>query len=190
MKEIFKRTIASIICLSIVAFLIGLIMVVAPDLSLATIGIIVGTYILIHGIVILALDSNSYTYYVPFDGTMSGVLFILLGILLIFVPNLLSIALTIALGVWIVLSSVNVIKIAVTFRKELSNWIVVLLFGILDLIVGIIILFNPFTSSLSVTVIAGIVIMVHSVINIIDMIVIKKNVKSIVESIENTVKRI
>ena len=177
------------IYLSVLAFIIGLIMTVYPGLSINTIGIIVGIYIIIHGFVLVALDFKSNLSYVPFDGIVSGILFILLGIVLIIMPGILSVILTIALGIWIILTSVSAIRMSILVRKEDPNWILILLLGIIDLIVGILILFNPFESAISVTILAGIVLMVHSVINIVDMIIIKKNVKSLTKAIEKTMKQ-
>lgn len=189
MKEVFKKTTISIICSSIIAFIIGLIMVVNPDISLKTIGIIVGIYFIVHGIALLVLNYKVSAYFVPMDGIMSGLLSVILGIVLIAMPKILSAALALALGVWIILSSINMIKMAVVIKEE-ASWILFLFLGLVDLIAGIIILFNPFITALSLTVLAGIVIMVHAIINIIDMIVIKKNVKTITKAIENTIKEI
>ena len=184
MKELFKRTATSIILSSVAAFIIGLIMVVAPGISLQTIGIIAGIYIIVHGVVLIALAFAANMVYVPFYGVMSGLLSIILGVVLLAMPGILSTVFAIALGIWIILSSVNIINMAITARKSYSNWGLLLLLGVVDLACGIIVLFNPFASSISIVVLGGIVIMVHSIINIIDMIVIKKNVKDITKAVE------
>ena len=90
MKELFKKTATSIILSSIVAFIIGLIMVVAPGLSLQTIGIVAGIYIIIHGIVLIALAFSAHMVYVPFYGVISGLLSIIIGIVLLAMPGILS----------------------------------------------------------------------------------------------------
>ena len=151
MKDMFKRTTASIICSSIIAFIIGLIMVLCPDLTLKTIGIIVGIYIIIHGIILIILDFKASLVSVSLEGIISGVISIILGITLIAMPNLLSTILALALGIWIVLTSVNIIRMSMVVRKVDSCWGLLLLLGILDLIAGIIIMFNPIISSLSIT---------------------------------------
>ena len=189
MKEAFKRVTVSMICSSIIAFILGLIMVIYPGLSMVTMGIIVGIYMIIHGVVLVALDFKSNMNYSPFDGIVSGILFIILGILLIAMPGILSLALTLALGVWIILTSVGTIRLALVIKGKNSNWVLILLFGILDLVAGILILFNPFASSISITVLSGAIIMAHSVINIIDMIIIKKNIKSFTDAVENSKKK-
>lgn len=188
MRELFKKTAMSIILSSIVAFIIGLIMVVAPGISLRTIGIVVGIYIIVHGVALIALPFVSRIIYNPFFGIVSGLLSIILGIILLAMPNILSTIFAIALGIWIILSSVDIISMAIVSRKEYSSWGLLLLLGIIDLVCGVIILFNPFASSISIVVLGGIIIMVHSIINIADMIVIKKNVKDIAKAIESSFK--
>jgi len=189
MKDVLKRATTAMICLSVLAFIMGLIMTFYPGVSIKTTGIIVGIYIIIHGIALVALDFKSNLNYVPFDGIVSGILFILLGIVLIITPGILSIFLTIALGIWIILSSVSAIRLSLVVRSKDSNWILILLFGIIDLIAGIIILFNPLASVISITILSGIIIMFHSIVNIIDMVVIKKNIKNITKEIENSMKK-
>lgn len=188
MKEVFKRATVSIICSSIIAFILGLIMVVYPGISIKTMGIIVGIYMIIHGIVLVALDFKANMNYVPFDGIVSGILFIILGILLLAMPGVVSVALTLALGIWIISTSVSAIRLALVVKGKDSNWLLILLFGILDLIAGIIILFNPFESTISITILVGAIIMAHSVISIVDMIVVKKNIKSITKAVEDSMK--
>ena len=105
-------------------------------------------------------------------------------------PNVLSTIFVIALGIWIILSSIDIISVAIASRKAIPNWGLLLVFGIIDLIAGLIILFNPFTSSISIMIIAGVVVMVHSIVTIIDMIMIKQNAKEIAKAIEATTKEI
>ena len=190
MKEIFKKTTNSIICSSIVACIIGLIMVLNPSMSVKTIGIIASCYIILHGLVLIILDIKASKYYIPFDGILSGILSIVLGVILICKPNIVSTIFAITIGVWFVLSSINMIKMSLALRNYDTPWILLLLLGIVDLIAGIVVALNPFEASLSMTVFAGIMIIVHSIINIIDMIIIKRNVKKIGKAIETNLKNI
>ena len=188
MKDLFKRTTTLIIISSIVAFILGLLMVVAPGISLQTMGIIFGIYIIIHGIVLIVLDFMAHNVYIPFYGIITGILSIVTGLILIAMPNVLATVFAIALGIWIILSSVNIISIAISVRKAVSGWFWWLLLGILDLVCGIVILFNPFASSISIAIVGGIIIMVHSAISVIDMIMIKKDAKEVAKAIESNFK--
>ena len=190
MKELFKKTATSIILSSISAFIIGLIMVVAPGISLQTMGLVAGIYIIVHGIVLMALTFSTHTIYTPFFGVMSGLLSIILGVVLVSMPSILPVIFTIALGIWIILSSINVVSIAITIKKEYSNWALLLLLGIIDLICGIIILFNPFASLISLVFLSEVIIIVHSIVNIAEMIIILNNVKDKEKAVEANIKEL
>lgn len=190
MKDLFKRTTTSIIISSVIAFIIGLVMAIVPDISIQAIGITIGIYIIIHGIMLIALDFMAHNIYIPFYGIMSGILSIIVGIILVAMPNVLSTIFAVALGIWIILSSVNIISIAIAVRKGVSNWYLWLLLGIVDLVAGIIILFNPFASALSIVVLGGIIIMVHSVVSIVSMIMVRKDAKEVASAFEASLKEL
>ena len=190
MKEAFNRTINSMICSAIVAFIVGVILAFCPGISIVTIGIIAGIYVIANGIALLVLDYKASKYFIPFDGILPGILFIILGILLIAQPGLLSVILALTIGVWIVLSSINLIRISLAVRKTDLPWVLLLILAILDLILGVIVIFNPFEASISLTMFVGIMIMAHSIISIVDMIIIKKDVKQVEKSIKDQIKDI
>lgn len=188
MKDLFNKTTISIIISSIIAFIVGLVMALVPNISLQVIGIIVGIYMMVHGVILIVLDFMAHHAYVPFYGIISGILSIIVGLILIAMPNVLSTIFAIAVGIWIILSSVNIISIAINVRKGVSKWYLWLMLGIIDLICGIIILFNPFASSISIVVLGGIIIMVHSVITVIDMIMIRRDAKEVAKALEASYK--
>ena len=190
MKELFKKITTSILVLSIIAFIIGLIMVIVPNVSLQIIGITFGIFAIIFGVVLITLNFMVHIIYIPFFGIVSGILSIIIGIMLIAMPDILPTIFGIALGIWVILSSVNIISMAITIKNGVSNWVWLLLLGIVDLICGIIILFNPFASSLSIVVLSGIVIMIHSAVTIVDMIMIKNDAKDIAKAIEANLKEL
>lgn len=190
MKEIFKRTINMAISLSILSCVVGLIMIINPSLSIKTIGIIVSIYIILHGIVLIVLDIKATKYFIPFDGMMTGILSIILGILLLGKPNVISTIFAITIGVWIVLSSINTIKMSIVLKEDDVPWVLLLILGIIDLSAGVIVIFNPFEASISMTVFAGVMIMLHSIINIVDLFIIKKDVRKIEKTITKKIKEV
>ncbi len=190
MKNIFRRTTISILISSVVAFILGLLMAVVPNISLQVIGVVFGIYVIVHGITLIILDFMAHNIYIPFHGIMSGILSIIVGIILVAMPNILSTVFAIALGLWIVLSSVNVIGISISVHSKVSNWYLWLILGIIDLICGLIILFNPFASSISIVVLGGIIVMIHSVITFVDTIMIRKDAKEIAKALEESFKEV
>lgn len=188
MKELFKRTTTSILISSVIAFILGLLMAVVPNISLQVMGIVFGIYIIAHGIALIALDFMAHNIYIPFHGILTGILSIIVGLILVAMPNILSTVFAIALGIWIILSSANIISISIAVRKGVSNWYLWLILGIIDMICGIIILFNPFASSISIVVLGGIIMMVHAAIVFVDTIMIRKDIKEIAKALEESYK--
>lgn len=190
MKQYFKRITTSILVSSIITFILGLIMAAVPGISLYVMSIIIGIFFMLYGITLIILVFVSHNIYVPFYGIMSGILSLIAGLIIVEMPEALSVIFTIALGIWIILSSINTINIAITVKDKVDGWRLWLVFGILDIICGIIILINPFASSLSLVVLGGIILMVHSVITIIDTIMIRREVKNVTKAIEAKVKEL
>ena len=190
MKEKFNEATNYVIVLSILTFVIGLTMSFFPAESIATIGIIAAIYFIAHGCVLIYLDFKASKYHIPIDGIFSGIISILMGLVLLFYPIGTQAIFAMVVGIWIILSSINLIKTASKLSKTKLPWGRMLALGILDLILGILVVFNPFASMISLTLFAGIVIMVHSVINVIDMVIIKKDVKNFSEELKKKVKEI
>ena len=188
MRKIFNRTINSVICSSIIACIIGFVMAINPSMSIKTISVIASIYIIIHGIVLIFLDIKASRFFIPFDGFLPGILSVILGIFLIGKPDILSTIFTIIIGLWIIVSSINSIKISLAIKGENTPWLLLLLLGIIDIIAGMVVIFNPFEASISITIFAGIMVMVHSIITIIDMLVVKKNIKHFEKAITEKLK--
>ena len=190
MKEILNKTANSFIISSILVLVVGLVMVIFPEISMETIGIIAAAYMITHGIVLIYLELLANKYYLPFDGILPGVFSILMGVVLCYKPSILPVVFTIIFGLWIIASSINFIKVALHLRNTRLPWVQILIFGILDLIIGIVLLINPFASTVSIVVFTGIMLIVHSVIDIIDMSIIKKEVKEISKELSKQLKEI
>ena len=190
MKEKFNETTNYVIVLSILTFIVGLTMSFFPVESIATIGTIAAIYFIAHGCVLIYLDFKADKYHIPVDGMFSGIISILMGLVLLFYPVETPAIFAMVVGIWIILSSINLIKTASKLSKTKLPWGRMLALGILDLILGILVVFNPFSSMISLTLFAGIIIMVHSVINIVDMVIIKKDVKNFSDELKKKVKEI
>lgn len=74
-------------------------MIVFQKISTETIGIMIATYIIIHGVVLIYLDVKATKYYVPFDGLITGILSILLGIILLCKPSILQVVFAFVVGI-------------------------------------------------------------------------------------------
>ena len=130
----------------------------------------------------------------PHDGTAFGVLSLILGILAVvaFVKNpelttiYWALFMGISLGISIIFTAIFDIKTAFLLKKDpQSNWVIILVLGIITLILGISMMSIPFTGALAETIMIGIIMIVFGVVSLIDSIFLKTQSNKY----ENAVKR-
>ena len=177
MKNIFKNFTNSIIVLSILALLLGIAMIACPGVSLIVFGVIVASYLLVSGITLIILDIKAWRLYIPFNGILPGILCVLIGVLLAMHPENITLYIGTFVGFWIIISSVNEIKLVSALKGTSAPWVLMIIMNIIDIIIGCLIIYSPVLSSISITVGLGLVLIIHAVINIVDMIMVKKNIK-------------
>ena len=178
MKKAFQKITNSIIGISILLIIIALLLIIYPTISLQTLGIISAIYMIIHGILLISLEFSLGKIFIPFENMLMGVLSIVLGLAIISKPDSAIMLVTISFGVWIVISSINNIKCILFFRKiKKFPFIELLIINILDIILGLLVIFNPFKASITLTYYLGIILLIHSIIMLIDMLPLKKNIR-------------
>ena len=178
MRKAFQNITNSVICISILSIIIGIILILYPAMSLKTLGIVSSLFLIVHGIILLSLQMKLTKIYVPFESMLTAVVSIILGLVLLIHPESASILITIAIGMWMIISSINNIKVAYFFRniKTFPSTLMIAL-GILDIVLGILVILNPFEASITLTLYLGTILIIYSIFNIIDMLVLKKNIK-------------
>ncbi|MBR0365381.1 MAG: DUF308 domain-containing protein [Clostridia bacterium] len=177
MKSIIKEFTTSVIVLSILAILLGIVLIAYPGVSLVALGITVAAYLIVHGITLIILDIKARHLYIPFNGLLRGIVCVILGILLAKYPGDIAVYIGIAVGLWIIVSSIDGIRFAAALKGTGAPWVLMIIINVIDIIIGCLVIYSPILSSLSLTVCIGIILIVHSIINIIDMIIVKKNVR-------------
>ena len=86
-------------------------------------------------------------------------------------------------GIWIIISSVDGIKVAAALRTTNAPWVLMIILNIINIFLGCFVLWSPEISAISLTMYVGIVLMAYSIVNIIYMIMIKKNAQEFEEFI-------
>ena len=191
MKKAFQKITNSIIGISILLIVIALLLIIYPEISLKTVGIISALFMIIHGILLISLEFSLSKIFVPFENMLMGVLSIVLGLVIISKPDSAIMVVALAFGIWIIISSINSIKCAMFFRK-IKNFpfTELLIINILDMILGLLIIFNPLEASITLTFYLGFILLIHSILMLIDMIVLKKNVHDKEQSIKEKFEKI
>ena len=179
MKTVVKNITNAVICLSILAILLGIALVVYPGMSLVVLGAVVAAYLIVLGVTLVIVDIKAWRYFIPFDGLLPGILSVILGVLLAKDPGSIAAYIGIVMGVWIIVSSFGGIRVAAALRGTGAPWVLMIIVHIIDILIGGCVLYSPVLSSVSLTMGIGIVLIVHSVVNIVSMIMMKKNVKDL-----------
>lgn len=83
----------------------------------------------------------------------------------------------IVIGVWIIVQGTRNFQLSSNLKQIDEEWIVTLITAIMSLVLGMIIICNPFASSIAITTIGGILLLINEVLNIGESIWILKNIK-------------
>ncbi len=177
MKKSMNRTLWISIISSIIFILLGIILVSHPETSLVIMSYTVCILLGANGVYQLIMGYTN-TSLSLFDGFSGGILSIILGILILIKPNTLSIVIPIAIGLWFIISSSYKLRIALALRsiKE-SIWFLLFVMALLMMVCGIILIFNPLSGMTAITITMGVLIIIYSLIDIVEAIMIKKNMK-------------
>ena len=180
-ENVYNRMIIYSLLTSILAILVGLTLMFLPSVSNKIVGIIMGVVILIFGI-------NAVYKYFHRDGAkiyslniVFGVLYSILGVVIILYPFSVMEFVTVCLGIFVIINGTTKINYGVWLKKgNEDSWLVTLVTGIFLVIIGIMLVFNPF-ASLTLTQLCGAFLIIVGILNVSDTILFKKRAKEIME---------
>lgn len=182
METAFQKIIMTEMVFSVVYALFGLIVVLNSDMTNKVVGLLIGTFLLIAGMIhVFSFIEKSkirlFHYNIVF-----GVLDILLGILIMFNPLSIINFLNITLGIWLIVESANKIVYFFYLKKagEPSRRIL-LSSSVLFLFLGVMILINPFRN-IVITQTVGMFIILYNVLNLSDLVLLKKKSKKFLKN--------
>lgn len=180
-ENVYNRMIIYSLITSILSIIVGLVLIFLPTVSNKVVGIIVGVIILIFGI-------NAVYKYFHRDGAkiyslniVFGVLYSILGVVIILYPYSVMSFVTVCLGLFVIVNGATKINYGVWLKKgNEDSWLVTLVTGIFLVVLGIMLVFNPF-SALTLTQLSGAFLMIVGVLNVSDTILFKKRSKEIMD---------
>ena len=113
-------------------------------------------------------------------GLLYGLLTILAGVLLFIYRIDVINVLPIILGIWIILSNLFKMQISINLSAlDYTGWIWLLLVSILMMVVGVLLIVNPFTTTLTITTIAGIMLLISEIVNLVESIYVLIKIKKL-----------
>ena len=179
MTENIIKYLKSSIAISILLIIFSLFLIFAPEASLSLIMRILGIILIFTGVLHII---NYFSEFKEFK-TISiqlivGVLTFIIGLTIIFKPLIVNDILIILIGSWIIVESV--IKFQISLKEKVLGsdfWLFPLLLSIVSFLIGILVLFNPLETILTITTLYGISLLFSEICSIIEDIYMLKNVK-------------
>ncbi len=128
----------------ILALVLGILMPLFPGAAILTLAILFGAYAFVDGIVAIAAAvrmnhaEGSWIWML-----LEGALGIAVGVITFFYPGITVLWLVYLFGAWAVLSGIFAIATAVRLRKAIANEVLMILFGVISVVAGIVIFAAP-----------------------------------------------
>ena len=151
--------------------LVGLVLMLMPNDINKILGIIVGIVVLLIGLSSIYNYIKSKISFTP--SLISGILYTLLGIIILVSPDSVVRSIAIGIGIILVVTGLSKVKVAFTLRSINSYWIGTLIIGIITTILGIVLIFSPFSGD-AITKFTGAFLVIVAIFDLIDNYILQK----------------
>lgn len=135
-------TVSAIICVAV-----GLVLIIWPATSTQVVCMVLGGVLLAYGVIqiILYLFARERTLYLQ-GMLLLGIIFSVLGAWILLKPEMIIKAVPVIMGIIIIMHGLHNAIQAIDLKKMgYESWWVALLFGILTIVLGGVLVYNPFT---------------------------------------------
>lgn len=186
-----KMSIVSII-FSIIFIAIGIFLLLKPETAINIICYVLGVLLILWGVVsmIQFFSDKTSESYLSISFIFGAFMFIF-GLIILIKPEIIASIIPLLLGIWMLINGVTKLSYSLTINK-LSNATVSIVGSIFIIILGVLLIFNPFAGAKSLVQIIGISFIVYSVIDLAESIALtfslKKNEKTEGKIVEATYK--
>lgn len=146
MEQILKKIKTNVIASALLCIIMGVVLVAWPGMSVHIVCITVGAVTIVGGL------SRLLTFALNRDGSLfsqmnliMGLIITLIGAWILFQPDTIIAMIPILVGIIIIIHGINNIQQAVDlYRNRYDKWWVALLLGLITVIFGGLLIFNPF----------------------------------------------
>lgn len=184
-KELIKSSYRMSMIYSVLFAIIGLLLFIDPSGFVVLVSYMIGILLLVVGINNVLSYSKNRDLAVTKTLLIVGVILFIIGLFLIFDPTFIGTIVPAVIGVCLIINALEkLMYLQYLEDKKSEAYMVALISGIVIMIVGIILLFNPLSGTLIVTQIIGVIIVIYSVLDIIEKIRYKKLFKEIKKDIK------
>ncbi len=191
MEDLQKRVKGFInisIIMSFFFVILGIVFLLFPQKSLDVIRWIFCILTFSVGLFMVISDFTRKNY-IPFlSASAIGAVLVIIGLVFAIYPNVMSIF-PMILGAWFVVNSVSSLRFNLSIRGQ-RTFSAAMITTFLTFICGILLVLNPWAGQAAMMVFTGIMMIVYSVSNIIDMAVLRVNLEKIEKSFKKYIAQI
>lgn len=178
MIDLIKRKEIKGILVSVLLIALSIFLILKPEEIISSLLRVMGILVLVFGLI----DSASYFAKKDdtklFDyGLLKGLMGVTLGILLIFKYEALISIFPMVLGILIVFINVFKLQLSLNLKDVDSSYLTGVIISALAVILGVLIIFNPFESLKVVVIVSGAVILVSELANITYSLLVLKHIR-------------
>lgn len=169
-KKFSKMSIAT----SILLIIFSLFLIFRPEASLNFMVIVIGVVLALTGIVhMVSYFTSNKEFRAVSSELIQGTIYTIIGLLFIFKPTILNEFLGIIVGAWLIIQFIVKFQFAFNLKSVSSPaWSVMLISALLHLAFGLVMFFNPFATIATLTTIAGIILLITEIGNLVESIYI------------------
>lgn len=178
MKDMLKKTTSKNIITSIIIFVFGIFIFLKPDTTVKTVSFLLGIILLLTGLnsIVSAFqkqDANQLNIAI-------GIIVIVASFVLFFNPTVIASIIPLLIGIYMIFSAALKLQYLYSLKSLTKNWdISIVIITIITLILGVLLIFNPFKGAIAVTKLIGIFLIIYAGLDIANNINIKKKVKDV-----------
>lgn len=170
MRSVVPMRVAKIgyIVVSVLFCVVGILMMVMPDQSMATLVNIFGIFMMIFGVIKLVGYFSKDLYRLAFQYDLQfGILLLVLGFIVIIKPNNVLNFLCIALGISILADGLFKMQIAIDSKKfGIPSWWLIMVLAVAADIIGLVLVFRPTESIHIMTILLGVSLLAEGILNL------------------------
>lgn len=174
MKNIFNNMIKEAIAYDIFAIILGVFLLCNPRLATTVTGVLFGVFLTISGLYMISnyiFNRNTINMF----RLSLGLLTLIMGIIFLINPILLSSVITLIIGIWIIISGIIKLLLAIKFKIfNEETWIINIVISILTICIGILLVVNPFKSYIVISTYIGIMFIVYFSMDLVEKMIMKK----------------
>lgn len=179
-KQINKTILVSILS-AVIYIIFGVIMIINPDTAIELVAVSLGSIMGIVGtisIIRFLIDKNKYNF--TGFGFAGGVISVVLALLILFKYKELLTLIPLILGIVIIINGALKTEFVMTLKREPdSNWWIMFGLTMVEIVLGVILVFNPFPTAIAITQIVGLFIVTYSIVDIIECVMLKAEINRI-----------